>query len=168
MTTETLTRPGKRSGAKVPRVKVCECGRKHYRWGSLCDSCAWNQLPLNERRARTKAKVTIRNARIAENGGRGVSKKELKEIRESGPCGYCGAKATETDHVHGLAAGGRDTADNIIPVCQHCSRSKGARSLLIWNRWDLVCRALVMNVPAVQRELARISGEIQDEVPAAA
>ncbi|WP_157901512.1 HNH endonuclease signature motif containing protein [Frankia sp. EI5c] len=148
MSTATLTRNG---------VKVCKCGREHQRYSALCDRCAWSALPDEVKRARWKEKKSIRKARIKENGGRGVSRKELKIIRESGPCGYCGAKATETDHVHGLAAGGIDDKSNIIPVCQHCSRSKGARDLLTWHRWDLVCRALVMNNPAVQQELARIS-----------
>lgn len=155
MSTATLTRPA---------VKVCECGREHYRWGSQCDRCAWSSLSAEEKRSRLKAKERIRKARIIENGGAGVSKKELKLIRESGPCGYCGAKATETDHVHALANGGRDDVGNIIPVCQHCSRSKGARNLVTWHRWDLVCRALVMNNPAVQQELSRLAQAPADHV----
>lgn len=145
-------------GTKITTLKICGCGREFSRWSSQCDRCAWSHLPDEVKRRRAKAKRLMRNVRIAENGGR-LTRKELRAIRESGPCQYCGAKATETDHVHALANGGRHEPSNVIPVCQHCSRSKGAKDILSWHRWDLVARALAMNVPAVQQELARLSAQ---------
>lgn len=49
-------------------------------------------------------------------------------------CAYCateGAKL-EMDHVTPISKGGTHTADNIVPSCVPCNRSKGNKSLLIF------------------------------------
>lgn len=166
MATATLTRTGNKASRAC--TKECEsCGKEFFSWAPVCGTCYYRSLPAEERRRVNRSKKRTRRTQLRA-GGSSLSDSERREIRESGPCGYCGDKATETDHVHSLAAGGMDDASNIIPVCQFCSRSKGPRSLLTWPRWDLVCRALLQNNSAVQRELGRLSAEIPDPTHATA
>jgi 5-methylcytosine-specific restriction endonuclease McrA len=47
-------------------------------------------------------------------------------------CAYCGQLATHLDHVEPLSKGGTDTESNIVPACQHCNLSKGAKTLAEW------------------------------------
>lgn len=47
-------------------------------------------------------------------------------------CAYCGDFATHLDHVQPLSKGGADAARNIVPACQHCNLSKGAKTLAEW------------------------------------
>lgn len=47
-------------------------------------------------------------------------------------CAYCGGVATHLDHVEPLSKGGTDTESNIVPACQHCNLSKGAKTLAEW------------------------------------
>jgi hypothetical protein len=39
-------------------------------------------------------------------------------------CMYCGARATDVDHIIELAAGGSNTIDNVQPLCRECHRHK--------------------------------------------
>lgn len=39
-------------------------------------------------------------------------------------CMYCGAKATEVDHILELARGGENTIDNVQPLCKDCHKHK--------------------------------------------
>jgi 5-methylcytosine-specific restriction endonuclease McrA len=48
-------------------------------------------------------------------------------------CAYCGAYATHLDHVEPLSKGGTDTEANIVPACQRCNLSKGAKTLAEWS-----------------------------------
>jgi 5-methylcytosine-specific restriction endonuclease McrA len=47
-------------------------------------------------------------------------------------CAYCGNHATHLDHVEPLSKGGTDTESNIVPACQRCNLSKGAKTLAEW------------------------------------
>lgn len=57
--------------------------------------------------------------------------KLLMTERES--CAYCGAaERLEWEHVIPLAAGGRDTIDNLVRACRSCNAAKGARDPYQW------------------------------------
>ena len=45
-------------------------------------------------------------------------------------CAYCGVKSDHltVDHVIPVARGGQDTMANVVPACQHCNCSKGAKT----------------------------------------
>jgi 5-methylcytosine-specific restriction endonuclease McrA len=60
--------------------------------------------------------------------------KEWKEIKTSynNRCVYCGSSAISQDHIIPLSRGGKHSADNVVPACQFCNTSKGAKSLLVW------------------------------------
>lgn len=54
-------------------------------------------------------------------------------------CVYCGALATDKDHLRGLVKAGRPsghfhTTNNLVPSCGPCNQSKGAAD---WRRWML-------------------------------
>lgn len=53
----------------------------------------------------------------------------------SGPCVYCGKKATEVDHVRPLSRGGIEHGANLVPACKSCNSAKKDRLL---NEWDEV------------------------------
>jgi len=57
---------------------------------------------------------------------------EWRDIKESygGRCVYCGAKATQQDHVIPLVSLGGHTAENVAPACKHCNVTKGSKSLI--------------------------------------
>jgi len=47
--------------------------------------------------------------------------------RDGHRCRYCGAHATEVDHITPVAHGGTSNLDNLAAACQPCNRSKGAQ-----------------------------------------
>ncbi|AWC22228.1 HNH endonuclease [Aminobacter sp. MSH1] len=54
-------------------------------------------------------------------------------------CVYCGALATDLDHLRGLVKAGRPsghfhTTNNLVPSCGPCNQSKGAAD---WKQWML-------------------------------
>lgn len=48
-------------------------------------------------------------------------------------CCYCSARATHLDHVTPISKGGADVESNIVPACQKCNLSKGAKTLAEWS-----------------------------------
>lgn len=42
----------------------------------------------------------------------------------SGPCVYCGGRATGWDHVMPMSRGGRHAVDNLVPACKPCNSAK--------------------------------------------
>lgn len=52
-------------------------------------------------------------------------------------CVYCDGRAQHLDHVHPLSRGGEDVERNIVPACQKCNLSKGAKTLAEWvESWE--------------------------------
>ena len=49
--------------------------------------------------------------------------------KTNGRCSYCGAKATEIDHVIPRANGGTNSTYNLTPACRSCNELKGKLSL---------------------------------------
>ncbi|MER9312976.1 HNH endonuclease [Mesorhizobium australicum] len=49
-------------------------------------------------------------------------------------CVYCGALATDKDHLRGRPSGHFHTTGNLVPSCGPCNQSKGAAD---WKRWML-------------------------------
>ena len=61
-----------------------------------------------------------------------LTSKEWNDIYNSylGRCVYCGAAATEQDHIIPFYSGGTNTADNVVPACKNCNVTKGKKSLI--------------------------------------
>ena len=71
------------------------------------------------------------NARAAKLDCEGRLKThELRAIK--GPCAYCFGEARSWDHVVPLAQGGANAAENLVPCCGPCNRSKGTRTPEEW------------------------------------
>ena len=49
--------------------------------------------------------------------------------KTKGRCSYCGAKATEIDHIIARANGGTDSTYNLTPACRSCNEKKSNLSL---------------------------------------
>lgn len=49
--------------------------------------------------------------------------------RSNGKCVYCGAKATEIDHVVARAKGGTNSVHNLVASCRKCNKKKSNLSL---------------------------------------
>lgn len=47
-------------------------------------------------------------------------------------CAYCDKRARHLDHVQPLSRGGEDVEKNILPACERCNLSKGAKTLAEW------------------------------------
>jgi 5-methylcytosine-specific restriction endonuclease McrA len=56
------------------------------------------------------------------------------EILAEGSCVYCGNRAQHVDHIVPLARGGHEAPYNLVPACQPCNSSKGARLLAEWDQ----------------------------------
>ena len=55
--------------------------------------------------------------------------REFVFIRTNGRCSYCGAKATEIDHIIPRAQGGSNSVHNLTPACRSCNQKKSNLSL---------------------------------------
>ena len=58
--------------------------------------------------------------------------KKLRDFifnKTNGRCSYCGAKATEIDHIIPRANGGTDSTYNLTPSCRSCNEKKSNLSL---------------------------------------
>ena len=75
------------------------------------------------------------NYRAARRGNGGKhTHKEWATILASyhGRCVYCGAPATERDHIVPVTRKGRNDIENIVPSCRSCNSSKQNDQLLVW------------------------------------
>ena len=55
--------------------------------------------------------------------------REFVFSKTKGRCSYCGAKATEIDHIIARANGGTDSTFNLTPACSSCNKKKSNLSL---------------------------------------
>ena len=58
--------------------------------------------------------------------------KKLRDFifnKTNGRCSYCGAKATEIDHVIPRAQGGTNSVHNLTPACRACNEKKSNQTL---------------------------------------
>jgi 5-methylcytosine-specific restriction endonuclease McrA len=78
---------------------------------------AWAKTP--------KGRLANRAARTARRGAK-YTPEALSWIRSlSDPrCAYCGAPATEIDHVIPISLGGTGERDNLVPACRRCNAAK--------------------------------------------
>lgn len=130
-------------------MKVCRlCGRgkpvelflagKAKKPSSACATCRRkaqaNHVKNYYRRLPPDERHRITHKRRAESYGVehvAYSRTAILE-RWGHACAYCGARATHLDHVEPLSKGGSDVEANIVPACQHCNLSKGAKTLAEW------------------------------------
>lgn len=76
--------------------------------------------------------AAARRARAAGGGSFLVTERDRRRILATG-CVYCGAEATEMDHVIPVARGGRHSIGNLVGACMRCNRSKNRRLIVEWR-----------------------------------
>lgn len=75
-----------------------------------------------------------RRARKLANKTFDISTKEMNALYMK-PCLYCGStKNISADHVIPVAKGGTHSIGNLVPACQSCNSSKGARTITEWKQ----------------------------------
>lgn len=62
--------------------------------------------------------------------------------RDRHVCRYCGARATEVDHVEPWSRGGPTVSFNLVAACQRCNRLKGDKTPEEWQRTQALERLL--------------------------
>jgi HNH endonuclease len=77
--------------------------------------------------------------------------------RDRHTCQYCGAPATELDHVMPFSRHGWTTADNLVAACSLCNKSKGDKTPEEWRRAQALQRALSGRMTRRGRIKANIS-----------
>jgi 5-methylcytosine-specific restriction endonuclease McrA len=82
-------------------------------------------------------RLTKRRATLAKYGIEpGHTEREWQRLlaRHQGKCAYCGAPATEREHVVPLSRGGSDFIGNILPACRSCNNQKNNKFLIEWRQ----------------------------------
>ncbi|MFF4403599.1 HNH endonuclease [Streptomyces sp. NPDC001404] len=120
-----------------------------------CKPCRRRAIPADQLRMQEIAWTNARRARKAAAEIAGPVPAEVyAEIRESGPCVYCGSSANTVDHITPLARGGWEHEINLVPACRSCNSSKGTRLL---SEWD---PRRVVRAVAVSYKVAAVYGTL--------
>jgi hypothetical protein len=77
--------------------------------------------------------------------------------RDRHTCQYCGAPATELDHVKPYSRGGLTVATNLAAACSLCNKSKGDSTPEEWLRAQAIKRLLAGQTTRRGRIKANIS-----------
>ena len=90
----------------------------------------WREANLDKYRERCRAYWHRKRAQTSDDSA--LVDFYAEQLR-SEPCHYCGACGNTTiDHVVPISKGGAHSIENIVPACQPCNSSKGAKSLDEW------------------------------------
>jgi 5-methylcytosine-specific restriction endonuclease McrA len=124
------------------RYRECAgCGWTFYGSTSKCSTCRGRPARLRRR------------ARLGDDV---IEDVVYRAVIASGPCVYCGDRATTADHVRPLSSGGRHVIENLVPACRSCNSSKHAALLSAWHRQDLVAHAVAVS-PVAAAEWRRLT-----------
>jgi HNH endonuclease len=142
---------------------TCErCGRTGRHTGRICTTCLIAEMMPEQRSAYWRRAHNMRRARqlaALGPGERPPTRADYAAVITSGPCVYCGAVASQADHVRPLMRDGRESLDNLVPACTRCNRSKKHLLLIEWIP-ERVEHAAACS-PIVAAELARQLAEIE-------
>ncbi len=116
------------------RIKMRKWSKESYRRDPAkhrAAVAAWAEKNQDKAKACQDHSNLMRRARVNKAVGY-HTKHERSYLFSSylGLCVYCSAKATDFDHVVPLARGGCNHIENLVPACERCNASKGAKSLL--------------------------------------
>jgi 5-methylcytosine-specific restriction endonuclease McrA len=80
---------------------------------------------------RRRAKHLAQN-RARERGMKTLDRESLdyEAILRRDPCAYCGAAASQVDHIDPVVRGGENRWPNLTAACRHCNRQKSDKRLL--------------------------------------
>lgn len=134
--------------------RICSgCGRTfRAATNTVCLTCYFRSMPDGGTAAyRTYSNARRARVRAAEVTGP-VPRETYTAIAASGPCVYCGDRASTVDHVRPLSRGGAEHPANLVPACQSCNSSKGSRLLTEWDAGRVTYAA--KHCPKVAADLA--------------
>ncbi|WP_405747825.1 HNH endonuclease [Streptomyces canus] len=119
------------------------CSRRityaRYREQRVAAAVAWGRANPELRRAIAAQYKAARRAWERLNPDSvGVDSREWRKLvrRYRHRCAYCGGNegGLHMDHVIPLSRGGRHAIGNVLPACQGCNLSKGAKLVAEWKR----------------------------------
>jgi 5-methylcytosine-specific restriction endonuclease McrA len=119
------------------------CSRRvsyaRYRPQRIAAAAAWARANPELRAAIAAQHKTVRRAWEQLNPDSvGIAGKDWRKLvrHYRHRCAYCGGNdgGIHMDHVIPLSRGGRHAIGNVLPACQHCNLSKGAKLLAEWKR----------------------------------
>ena len=112
-----------------------------------CGTCSGRTDATNHRR---------RALRIAAEVAGPLPREVYVAVAASGSCVYCDQPATTVDHIRPLARGGHESEYNLVPACERCNKSKGAKLLTEWDQVRVAHGAAHSPIVAdeLERELA--------------
>lgn len=119
------------------------CSRRasyaRYRPQRIAAAVAWARANPELRRAIAAQHKAVRRAWEQLNPDSvGVDSREWRKLvrHYRHRCAYCGGNegGLHMDHVIPLSRGGRHAIGNVLPACQGCNLSKGAKLVVEWKR----------------------------------
>lgn len=94
------------------------------------ESARIKEAEIRARRA-SKHRADAR-ARQRKIGKLSAESRRFDSILRRDPCSYCGAGATEVDHIVPVVAGGKNHWENLTASCKPCNRGKWDKPLLAY------------------------------------
>ena len=162
-------RPCQRCGAtfkpKQSASVFCSrlCSRRatyaRYRKQRVAAAVAWGRANPELRAAIAAQYKAARRAWEQLNPGSvGVASREWRRLvrRYRHSCAYCGGNqgGIHMDHVIPLSRGGRHAIGNVLPACQACNLSKGAKLVAEWKRDEAAWSQVVKQPPRMPLPLS--------------
>lgn len=141
------------------------CGRVFTGTRATCSKCRYGTDLTRSRAQAIKDNHTRRARQIGAQAGAPVATYVYDAIRAEGPCVYCGAPATEVDHVLPLRRGGLEHPDNLVPACGPCNWSKKDRLLIDWHP-ERVAHGVDASPKVAREYAAQLVGEPRELLPA--
>lgn len=132
------------------------CSRRatysRYRKERVAASAAWARANPELRRAvAAQYKATRRTWEQLNPDSVGVDSHEWRRLvrRYRHLCAYCGGNedGIHMDHVIPLSRGGRHAIGNVLPACQRCNLTKGAKLVAEWKRDEAAWSQDVKRLP---------------------
>lgn len=122
-----------------------QCSRRvtyaKFRPQRVAAAVAWARANPELRRATSAQYKAVRRAWEQLNPDSvGIDSREWRKLvrRYRHRCAYCGGSegGIHMDHVIPLSRGGRHAIGNVLPACQRCNLTKGAKLVAEWKRDD--------------------------------
>ncbi|MFD1277447.1 HNH endonuclease [Streptomyces kaempferi] len=119
------------------------CGRRatyaRYRHQRVAAAVAWARANPELRAAiAAQYKAARRGWERLNPGSVGIVSRDWRKLvrHYRHRCAYCGGNSggIHMDHVVPLSRGGRHAIGNVLPACQACNLSKGAKLIVEWKR----------------------------------
>jgi len=132
---------------------------RRHRERRIAAAAAWARANPEMRRAITaQYKAARRGWEQLNPDSVGIAPREWRKLVRRYPhqCAYCGGNdgGIHMDHVVPLSRGGRHAIGNVLPACQACNLSKGAKLVAEWKRDEAVWSQAAKQPPRMRLPLS--------------